>query len=699
MNTPDFDRKYLSRNKTSIPSLYGTISKRDEISSIQRFFDFLFDTGEIKKNPIIDIDKPLERKRTQSSKAKLTITQFRLVLHLGYALESFTWHIANKIQKNELSEELISKLTYKNSNRVISTEEFGYVPILQFIDTKNRHVQLPLKWLPIHLLNVQSMVLKNNKKCFTPTTGAIHAFLTTLETGVRGIHVRWLDKNDLPNNRPKSNFFDLSINTDKIKKTSWVRPTVIRIYDILKKQVLTQSWYKYPWPYDSFYYDGHKETDYDKIQPIFLSYSTPGAISDAVVRNLTKKIYLLANIIHKDLYGELMQQNQLDHFNDNDINLNKKETYELTSQFWNQIIRHTVHSMRTSVISAAATILPSYIIGRYISGHSSDELVSYYTILDSDFIEDTKAMNQKMYKNHSSFRDINAYALAAEIKGAALVEAFNNGCAQDIINDFGGFSFSFEGSNGEIRSGLNILNEKFEIASLESTHICPFGNNCPPDIKKEGIEKKCGQCWYSVKTIDHLPRILGLSHSLTIEQKNLNERLIYAANNGASDKSLSTIENMMAENASELAAWIVTSEYLSEIHRIMQEKSNGHTNITLIGKPDLLKSNIKYKTTTTELESLLVMCDEASNYPEFLSAEFELKVKKVRQQILIKTDRVHEALEDYSHQPLIDNFRGIVASICKITGLSLPELDAELKINKVKPLDIKPTSLMEHIND
>jgi len=292
----DLNRKYLSRNKADIPSLYVSIKSRDEISSIQRFFDFMYDAGLIKKNPIIDFDKPREGRHRQSVKAKLTITQFRLVLNLAYALESFIWYVSNKIKDDELSGELLLKFANKNSNRVISTEEFGYIPILEFTDTRKRVIRLPLKWIPVQLLNVQSLTFKDNRKVFTPTPTATHGFLVALETGLRGIHVRWLERNDIPVNKPERGMFDLIVNTDKVKKTAWIRPTVTRVHSILAKQVSTHSWYRVPWANDCFYYDGHIESEYQKIYPVFLNTTVPGAITDDILRHASKEIYLFTSM-------------------------------------------------------------------------------------------------------------------------------------------------------------------------------------------------------------------------------------------------------------------------------------------------------------------------------------------------------------------------------------------------------------------
>ncbi|WP_202803579.1 hypothetical protein, partial [Pseudomonas avellanae] len=197
-----------------------------------------------------------------------------------------------------------------------------------------------------------------------------------------------------------------------------------------------------------------------------------------------------------------------------------------------KMIEHTPHSCRVSVVSEYIRILPPHIIGAFITGQATDAHVMYYAKLDPAYLK-AVAQHQKLILEHGWLLDRPAMSsIKAEDVASTLQKAFRRDKDKSLI-DFGAISFDRETDNN-VLSGIKAAKQRpVDSLAFMPTHICPFGNQCTEDVIKDlgavpGSRMPCGGCYYSIKTVDHLPRIYGLIRVLTDECSELESHIAEA---------------------------------------------------------------------------------------------------------------------------------------------------------------------------
>ena len=258
----------------------------------------------------------------------------------------------------------------------------------------------------------------------------------------------------------------------------------------------------------------------------------------------------------------------------------------------------------------------------------------------------------------------------------------------DVLSEFGAFSLSSESAKGEYQSGLShILETHPDQIKLNPTHICPFNNNCPDDIIKSLGTKKCGQCHYSIKTVDHIPRILAHCCVLNRQLEYAKDQLLLAEKNSATDESLEIIEDELLHISGELSAWVLTAKVLSN-------NFDGLKNRVLINKPEMLLQQLQaIAKPNTALENLLIQCDEAAAYPDLADSSLYADVNMYRARLLTLSGSIESLFEPIEHNEILDNFRGLIRGVCIATGKSITEIaklmedNSSNRISQLKKLE------------
>jgi len=351
-----------------------------------------------------------------------------------------------------------------------------------------------------------------------------------------------------------------------------------------------------------------------------------------------------------------------------------------------KLIEHTPHSCRVSVVSEYIRILPPHIIGAYITGHATEEHVMYYAKVDPAYLK-TASQHQKVSVEQNWLLDRPGMStIKAEDVTSKLQQAFRRNKEMSLV-DFGAISFDRE-TKDEVQSGIIIARQRsIDSLAFMPTHICPFGNQCPADVVNDlgaipGLSTPCGGCYYSIKTVDHLPRIHGHIRVLTDECSELESHINEAKKNGASPESLVQKANRRKFLASEITSWSITAHCLEQMYKEIKTRLS-----FLVEKPEVVSEHLeRIELEDHTLSNLIARIAEAKSHAEYFTPQLKQQVLVARNKLLAFTGDFNRMLQDApTGFTLIDEFRGLIRSACEVLGLSLCELSDAM--NKPMALD------------
>jgi hypothetical protein len=277
----DLSRKHSDGNeKLNIPSLIDSIiqdpnsaSQVSKLKKIEAFFKWLEKrSGDDEaligfKNIIDELDYPVVSSPRGTNKKIFPSSVFSIIHSLVYSLCEFYWYLIEN-NKYEPKSTLVSDC--------YDTESLGFVPII-YVDGK----VLPLRHIPTRMTD-ETIANKRGGSYSYPTFQGLFLIAVALETGLRHIHIRWLDRNKFisTNNRQSDYVQSLNVNivesnesgfievsTDKVKRTPWSPYVSFRVINLLKRLKKFQD--KLDNDVPKIWYDEHKNSPFGKIESLF----------------------------------------------------------------------------------------------------------------------------------------------------------------------------------------------------------------------------------------------------------------------------------------------------------------------------------------------------------------------------------------------------------------------------------------------
>ncbi|BBC40845.1 hypothetical protein FA893_17330 [Photobacterium damselae subsp. piscicida] len=657
-------------------------SYKDALYKLEGFFQYIAIIHDDFKVPVSKrLDFPISGRSKGTVKELLPEDSFAPYLSYLYGIAEWIWYMN---YHHPHKDAFVSRLI--QTDKTIKTNDSGFTPIFRCNDKYYPIEEIPTKICPSFRPRVNQVC--GLKSCtFIPHY--IHLSILMAETGIRLMALRWLNDQTYDKNVDRDLFNERSylitklwVNTDK-SHDAWVADVSETVIGILDRQ---STWKKnFLIGEDApIYYDGHEYSDFEMIKPLFAqvdphleikkSFST---VTDSSYRTTFKHILLHFSYIYSKISEHNIPPVEIHHDKDLVGNLQRVKGF-----IGNAKLDITPHSMRAQVVSNNITILPPSVIKKS-TGHADDAHEIYYAKIQNKFLDVQKAGQEQ------EFRDfITPMMVDAKSKQSALQQAFAKN-ANRALNDFGAVSFSNHDSK-ETRSGMLIIKKKLDdledtsdntqtiidLLAFNSTHICPFNNECPDDIKKNAIHgiPKCGECPYSVKTVDHLPAISAKIRALTDKAAEL-EDIINEAKANSEDMGAYINEiSLKRFYGGEISAWATTATCLDSMANNLSQKDKW-----LVRKPDFIRKKLTKLKSSNELTNTLVRIEEALNYQEFLTPQLKAKVTIFRNKVLAQTRQFKALLgEEPTGQKLLYDFKGIIKTICDISGIGVNELPAEL---------------------
>lgn len=724
----EFTRKYIEDSHEEIPNLISfaqrgrkNTTSRALLTTFNQFMTYLernattYDEMKNFRNPIYpDLDFPLVKGTNSTSKAVFSSEHFIPLLQYCYGVEAFGWFLAEAIYTNDLFWDGKETERTRDWNKVFDwghqafdTENIGFVPVVflknpdfneqEPISFNNKPMKYePIRFIPKSLIPVASRRLKGHTGLTSfPTLNTIQQAIVALETGIRNIHIRWLDRRTYDQRIDRSfelpPICDLWVNTDKAHD-EWPAKVSRSVIEVLDRQKQTHDWLDEPVIDEEEWYNHYKDNkSFGKILTLFprgLSGGTknehkPGPLSETSFGRGFKKIVFAFDLFCRyslnirpsnPMAKEFRSIDSIDSIVDY---VGALKLFEKSKD----LIEHTPHSCRATVVSQWITILPPNIIGDYITGHSTIAHVLYYVRLDPDFLKRHETYQKVAFENGFQLDESNFSSIKAEDIRSNLQKAFKENRDQ-AMHDFGAFSYERPKPNGEILSGMRALKKQpLDSVTYHGTHICPHGDLCPKDVQDDlnaipGVRKPCGGCYYSVKTVDHLPRIAGHVRSLTEESAELKEYIDEALAEGAEPKTLEAAAERRKFLSDEIAAWTVSIHCLEEMLKNVRTRDH-----FLVQEPQIVKEHLEgVLVDSSSLESLMFRLSEAKTHAEFFTPQLKNQLKVARAKILKRSGDLNRLLQNEPKGfALIDEFRGIIRSTCETLGISVRELAEEIE--------------------
>jgi len=717
----EFKRKHLDGWNGDIKGLLEFIhiglsprTHKQNLYNFKYFFTFMaLYKDENGFDNILDltIDAPFIRRCYGTNKVIFPSEYYAPFISYLYGLCEWVWFMINNCHSS-IGQGYLSGVDSIREKRYWDTMDSGFVPIFWF-----EGKAIPIFAIPFSIAPISYRILKSNPNAYSRMIDPHYIHIATLlyETGIRLRHINWLDVRTYDQLVERNNFdpysFDIStlcVNTDKVNG-AWECHISQSVIGILDRQKYYQNFILNEKADTLLNYNKIDHSPYDKIMCLFYKGRalnnagksiTVGPISQQSISKAVKKTLYSFNATCYEI-NNFEPFTALNVPNNSDIPLSDKMALfsilfnkENITNFKTDI---TPHSARSQVVTAHISLLPPSEI-RKITGHATDAHVLYYAQINKLKLDKiNKNASLSMLNPNSDISEVNIANIKAEDVNSKLRNAFEAN-RKATIHDFGATSFNII-RNDEFLSGINeIKNAPAELIAFNSTHICPFNNQCPPDVIQEfksTYKKPCGRCFYAVKTVDHIPRILGKIRKLTDESLRLESYIKEAKIKGVALEILSDEISDRQFTTDELIGWSVSIHCLTQMANDLNRKDKW-----LIQKPEFLVQNFQKISPATHLESILARIKEAETYAEFYTPSLKSRVKLAQIKLLAFTGKFKEILDATPNEyTLIDEFRGLVKSICDVNNIEIRQL-SELFDSPARNFHIpdQPLELLSNIN-
>jgi len=737
----DFDRVYVDGNIEfggNIPSLLDTVegnnksaSNYNNLKKIEIFFKWIEQQKRNEHtqgfvNPISKFDYPITSRSKGTTKKIFPSRTFPVIHSIVFALCEFFYYLVNS---GKYSKKISTRFSFYD------TEELGFIPIFY----GNEGQIVPIMAIPSRLLTNETT--KRDGKLFDyPSFQGLFLIAVAIETGLRHIHIRWLDRDsfdkhlnsDLENNEYlaelnlESAFIEVT--TDKVKQAAW-RPYVSsRVIKLLKRLKSFQDSLDINVP--ALFYDDNESAHYKKIRSLFhpasIESNKPFSYNRTVVLYRNLQLFFDLQVLMQKIPSKVLNPtpaeiknfftrykkgvadlaaSKLDELEERErLKLLEKTFIEDAFSFSaNYESEYTPHGTRSSVISEKIKVLPPWVIAEYISGHESLAVLHHYVQLDKDDVREVLESQSRHLSDGKSILLDDSHDLTKR-NAAELNEKLKKVIDTDpslVIQMFGGVSFSENSSQNQIKSGVNMLgNTPTSNFAFMSTHICPFNGQCPQDVIADFGKNNCGPCYYSIKTIDHIPRILAEARKLYHEVKNLEVQISQlSCEKDRDESSIDKLDREKNDIAFQLAAWIHTYKILQiKQEELKQQKGNESINAYIVPKPFALHDDfIAIQEEYSEATEFLLRMKDADMFKEYFTPSLKAEITDIRNKILIHQHKFDQLIEETNIFSLTDELRGLIRDISEKEGVSPIKIIEKLR-QPMNELSFNNLALLEGSN-
>ncbi|WP_152564710.1 hypothetical protein [Aeromonas veronii] len=691
-------------------SMYNVTHQYSILKKLEVFFDWLSVQTHIEHvsgfvNPICKFDYPRTSKPKGTNKIIPSARVFSMLYSfLSTTCEFYWWLISNnKYHPGQA----LTKDCY-------DTESMGMIPIV-WIDGR----AYPIFYIPCRLTGEAISSINNKRYCY-PIFQTLFSLFVEFETGLRTTHICWLSIDDF-DKYCKNNWNDLNalkilpelkmdaimmvVSSDKVKTAPWESYVSSRVIRMLKRLkfflssidgIIPDNWYNNT-PY----------TPHGKLRSIF-HLKEMGNIQGAPLsydkirfqfrrlqlffdlwQKTHQQIWLKYKIISLDNF-EVTQLNPFSDITNHIYNKNSQlhvptskiifETFHYSRGYKTD---YTPHGIRASVVSQKVTLLPPDVIAKYITGHESINALLHYVVINDETL--TNLLSSESKSAYKDGIELNGHHTLDNFKARIInrrMHTLINKNPQEFHDTFFPISFKTEPSNNH-KSYFNT--DVISDASFFTTHICPYNKICPEDVVTSIGHYMCGQCYASIKTIAHIPRILAHMRSMNLDLSVLRNSIKSAIAAGADPEAIAPLDYKYRQLANELAAWVHTYGIL---------KANFDNPKTrekyFLANPDQVTMNIiKCNDKRRDLALFILMLNDAHQFVEYNTPNLKAQITSISNKIKMNHDSFTNAISSAGDYTLLDELRGLIKSCSEFSKVSYIQALDMLLSNQPVPTHIQ----------
>lgn len=660
-------------------NMQETIANRVRV--VRDFFQEIIPSAELLglphnlANPVKDSAIPRGGGRPWgSTKADIPTPITFLVLLYCYRLLDCMYKINELLLQGEnllLSRHLFQLVAGKNcsidsTNTLRSLKELAGFDLDMSATFNGRRLDFDV--VPKKLITPRAFCIKGQGVVTLLDTGPLEQIIVMLETGLRGQSIQWLDMNFdhlvMVKDIVEDGIYPLHVNTDKVKKCAWVAYVAGRVIKVLRKRRDFRATLAGEIFEEQIYYEGNSESKWGKFYPVFSTNPETGfPHTDGTYTDHFKHIFHAL-------------QRYIDELGLNFVAsvLDKKQEYGF-------LVVATPHSARRAVVMQHITYLPAEYIGKYITGQTP-RTVAYYAAVRPDSFNKVENHQQNFLVIDGARRAVDT-SRGPEVtephRPTSLVaKAFADNIAQ-AMHDFGSMSTAIMEQE---KTGCDLVREgKYQKLAFEATHVCPFGSECPPERKKQGLVRRCNFCDFALRTVDHLPAIASEMRNLS-EECNAIELRLDKTGEHMSSAQRGVLENSRREIAEDLFGLMVAECVLRESLNNLKDEYRKNPQFFCF-TPEIIVKNLEavpFPLRDEGLKYVLSRLKEAKTYVSLNDRTIKANIAKFARRFMSRSDEISDIFIDEDLDQTAAEMYSLVHGYLATNKMTLDEL--VVKLNK-----------------
>lgn len=679
---------------------WAPITRYVALKALEQFFDFLERNAKELPGchnfvqPLSKHDFPPIARSGGTNKRPVPRRLFAFYVAYVEALLGYTHVVLERVLAGDIAGDDL--LIFGPKRNVIDTvraaDLVGYVPMVFFRGKTHR-----LQFIP-NCMDLDTFKLKDGRTLRIPQPHGLHHVLVAIYTGIRNQHIQWLDARtfDSKVHPDDVEMTKLLVNTDKVKTNAWEPHVNMRVIEVLRAQYRWRSLIDCPGFNQGVYYERNPKTKWPRIQPLFAveedGYPHPDTRYAAVWSSILMgvqgmipeidcgRVQPLFDLLPTDVpYDASDRRALLNRHRDSparQINLLPKSDI-------------TPHSARVGVVSNLITVLPAEFIGKYVTGQHTG-VVYHYVHIDEDDMRAAQEQQSVSLQVRAYGKEFDTLVANPQrqnphfIKPDGVNSNFSRAMQQNMdetIVSYGCVALSLREDG---KNGIDVLREtRGANAAFSKTEVCPFGNQCPPDVLKDlrGIGR-CGMCPYAVRSIDHLPAVVAKVKQLAEQLEAIEYRLdaedIEARYTEAEQQQLEAERQRIGD---ELVAWKLASEVLEMQRRLIESGQDSRR--WVVAKPEIIELALRrLAVPTDDTAYVLARLAESIAYPTFDSPEIKARFDLLRRQLLANVGNIRAALTSAQPPDVAAQCAGLLRAVVDANGLDYSRLVALLATDK-----------------
>lgn len=679
---------------------WAPMSRYVALKALEQFFDFLERNSKELPGcdgfiqPLAKHDFPPVSRSAGTNKRPVPRRLFAFYVAYVEALVSYTHVVLERVLAGDIAGDDLSIFAAKRNviDTVRAANLVGFVPMVFFRGKAHR-----LQFVP-NCMDLDTFKLKDGRTLRIPQPHGLHHVLVAIYTGVRNQHVQWLDARtfDSKVHPDDVEMTKLLVNTDKVKTKCWEPHVNMRVIEVLREQRRWRNLIDRPGFIQDVYYERNSNTKWPAIQPLFAveedGYPHPDTRYEAVWSSILMGVQGMLSEIDCGRVAPLFD------LLPTDVPYDASDRRSLLNRHSNSPERKIVlkpksditpHSARVGVVSHLITVLPADLIGKYVTGQHTG-VVYHYVHIDEDDMRAAAEEQAVSLQVRAYGKEFDALTMNPRRPNPHFIKAddvnsnFSQAMRQDMdaaIVSYGCVTLSLREDG---KNGIDVLREtRGANAAFNKTEVCPFGNQCPPDVLKDlrGIGR-CGMCPYAVRSIDHLPAVVAKVKQVTEQLEAVEQQL-----DAVDVEERQTVEEQQQSEAErqriadELAAWKLVSEVLEVQRRLIESGQDSRR--WVVAKPEIIEQALRrIAVPTDDTAYVLARLAESVAYPTFDSPEIRARFDLLRRQLLANVGNIRAALTSAQPPDVAAQCAGLLRTVVDANGLDYGRLVTLLTTDK-----------------